>query len=107
MRRGEVWTLRDDRFASEARPVVIVQADDAKFNSTVICLFTTHDSSEIASRVHVLATDTNGLRRDSYVMTEKIAAVEPVELGERIGALSIEQMAEVTAGMARVLGISS
>ena len=38
-------------------------------------------------------------------MTEKIAAVEFVELGERIGALTDEQMAKVTDGMAQVLGI--
>jgi mRNA-degrading endonuclease toxin of MazEF toxin-antitoxin module len=30
MKRGEVWTLRDDAYASKARPVVIVQADLAK-----------------------------------------------------------------------------
>jgi len=27
MKRGEIWTLQDDPYASKARPVVIVQAD--------------------------------------------------------------------------------
>jgi len=105
MRRGEVWTLQDDRYASKARPVVIVQADGVEFNSTVICLFTTFDSSGITTRVLIPATDTNGLRQDSYVMTEKIAAVEPAELGDQIGVLTNTQMDQVTRGMAAVLGI--
>ncbi len=28
MRRGEVWMLRDDSYASKARPVVVVQSDE-------------------------------------------------------------------------------
>ena len=28
MKRGEVWTLRDDQYASKARPVIIVQNDE-------------------------------------------------------------------------------
>lgn len=28
MRRGEAWTLRDDSYASKARPVVVVQSDE-------------------------------------------------------------------------------
>jgi mRNA interferase MazF len=106
MRRGEVWTLRDERFASKASPVVIVQADNAQFNSTVICLFTTHDSSSIATRVLIRPAETNGLRQPSYVMTEKIAAVEPEELGHQIGELTDDQMAQVTRGIARILGIN-
>jgi len=31
MRRGEVWTLRDGRHASKARPVVIVGSDEVQF----------------------------------------------------------------------------
>lgn len=26
--RGDIWTLRDDLYASEARPVIIVQNDE-------------------------------------------------------------------------------
>jgi len=87
--------------------VVVVQAGDLLFDSTVICLFTSHDSGKTTTRVLVPAADANGLRQDSYVMTEKIASVVPAELGEQIGVLTDEQMARVTDGMARVLGISS
>jgi mRNA interferase MazF len=46
MKRGEIWTLRDEGYAGKARPVVIVQADPGDFfNSVILCLFTTFESS--------------------------------------------------------------
>ena len=27
MKRGEIWTLRDRRYASKARPVIVIQND--------------------------------------------------------------------------------
>jgi len=73
MKRGEIWTLRDDGYASKARPVVIVQSDDIDmFDSIVLCLLTTFDSSEILTRVRIMPDLENGLRKNSYIMTEKI-----------------------------------
>ena len=48
MKRGEIWTLRDRQYASKARPVIVIQNDafDA-FDSVILCLFTTYDSSKI------------------------------------------------------------
>jgi mRNA interferase MazF len=54
MKRGEIWTLRDDGYAGKARPVVIVQADPGGFfDSVILCLFTTFESSHIPTRVHI------------------------------------------------------
>ena len=106
MRRGEVWTLRDDRFAAKARPVVVVQSDEVTFNWTVVCLFTTFDSSDVPTRVLIPANERNGLRMDSYVMTEKLAAVEPSEFGVRLGLLTDQQMDQVAKAVAQVLGFS-
>ena len=105
MRRGEIWTLRDDRFASKARPVVVVQSDEVDFNSTVVCLLTTFDSSGVPTRVLIPADETNGLSWDSYVMTEKLAAVERGEFGQRLGQLTSEQMEQIAEGVTRILGL--
>ena len=46
--RGEIWTMRDEIYASKARPVVIVQSDEVDgFDSIVLCLMTTFESSDI------------------------------------------------------------
>ncbi|MBE6477151.1 MAG: type II toxin-antitoxin system PemK/MazF family toxin [Propionibacteriaceae bacterium] len=106
MRRGEVWTLRDDAYASKARPVVVVQSDDvAGFGSVVLCLFTSFDSSGVPTRVPVKPSGGNGLAKPSYVMTDKIVTVDKQLLGKRVGILGEEDMAEVSRQLIAVLGL--
>ncbi|MDR1291905.1 MAG: type II toxin-antitoxin system PemK/MazF family toxin [Clostridiales Family XIII bacterium] len=106
MKRGEVWTLRDDGYAAKARPVVIVQSDPGEvFDSVVLCLFTTFESDNIPTRIRIAPDDKNGLLKDSYVMTEKIVTVSKNELGVRIGELQDMQMHSISAGLAAVLDI--
>ena len=76
--RGEIWTMRDDLYASKARPVVIVQSDKVSgFDSIVLCL-----------------------------MTDKIALVSRSMLGKRIGVLERDRIDEVSEKLALVLGLS-
>lgn len=105
--RGEIWTMRDDLYASKARPVVIVQSDKISgFDSVVLCLMTTFESSNIPTRVRVEPSKDNGLERTSYAMTDKIASVSRSMLGKRIGVLERDRMDEVTEKLALVLGLS-
>jgi mRNA interferase MazF len=106
MKRGELWTLRDDNYASKARPVVIVQAEpEIAFNSVILCLFTTFDSSAISTRVKINPSEDNGLRKLSYVMTEKLLTIDKNDLGVKIGELDREQMHAISRQLARVLAI--
>jgi mRNA interferase MazF len=106
VKRGELWTFRDINYASKARPVIIVQSDDIhKFDSVILCLFTTYNSEHISTRVRIPASPTNGLVKDSFVMTEKIVTVAKCELGEKIGELTNEQMNAISTQLAVVLGL--
>lgn len=106
MKRGEIWSLRDRQYASKARPVVIVQSDrHESFDSVILCLFTTFDSSAIETRVLISASAENGLYKDSYVMTDKIVTVDRAMLGERIGCLSEENMKAVSEKLRDVLDL--
>ena len=43
MKRGEIWTLQADGYASKPRPVVIVQSDAVdRFDSVITCLLTSY-----------------------------------------------------------------
>jgi mRNA interferase MazF len=65
--------------ADKARPVIIVQSDPGQvFNSIILCLFTTFESSHIPTRVHIIPDKTNGLKKESFAMTEKLIAIEVV-----------------------------
>ncbi|MCR5388822.1 MAG: type II toxin-antitoxin system PemK/MazF family toxin [Lachnospiraceae bacterium] len=106
MRRGEIWTLQDKNYASKARPVVIIQDDSRNsFDSVILCLFTTFESSNIETRVLVKASPENGLYKDSYVMTDKIVTVDKSILGESIGKLSESDMKAVSDQLKVVLGL--
>lgn len=106
MMRGEIWSMRDDLYASKARPVVIIQSDEVSgFDSVVLCLLTTYESSGIPTRVRVEPTVQNGLEKTSYVMTDKIASVSRAMLGRRIGMFEEEVMREVSEKVAVVLGL--
>jgi len=107
MQRGEVWTLRDEGYASKARPVVVIQGEpNDTFDSVILCLFTTFDSSEIETRVYIKPSTQNGLRQPSYVMTEKIITVAKSELGLCIGALSDEEMHKIARQLSKLLVIT-
>jgi mRNA interferase MazF len=69
MKRGEIWTLKDNNFAAKARPVVIVQASlENNFDSVILCLFTTFESENISTRIRIEPTSENGLEKTSYVI---------------------------------------
>jgi len=106
MKRGEIWTFRDNRYASKARPVIIVQSDHVRdFDSVILCLFTTYKSVHIPTRILIPPTHDNSLEKTSYVMTEKIITVAINELGEKIGELTDAQMVEISTQLALVLGL--
>jgi len=107
MKRGEIWTLQDDRYASKARPVVIVQSDHTDFDSVILCLLTSFDRPDTPSRIVVDPDQANGLKKTSYVMVDKLLTVRQEELGVRIGTLTDGQMRAVSGALAQVLAITA
>ena len=106
MKRGEIRTLRDRQYASKARPVIVIQNDEFdNFDSVILCLFTTFDSSQIKVRVPVAPTPENGLHDVSYVMTDKIVTVDKKMLGERIGIVSDSEMALISEHLRMILAL--
>ncbi len=106
MKRGEIWTLQDKKYASKARPVVIIQDDKhSSFDSVILCLFTTYDSSDIDTRVYINPSAKNGLLKDSYVMTDKIITVDKSILGEKIGDLTKSDIIKISEQLKIILGL--
>ena len=106
MKRGEIWSLRDNQYASKARPVVIIQSDKHdSFDSIILCLFTTFDSFDIKTRVLIKASPENGLFQDSYVMTDKIVTVDKRMLRQRIGYLASSDMEAISKQLKTILAL--
>ena len=106
MKRAEVWTLQDDDYAAKPRPVVIVQGDLDDYDSVILCLLTSLDRPASATRVAVEPDANNGLRKTSYVMTEKLLTVRKSRLGVHVGILTDECMSAVSRSLAGVLAIT-
>ena len=75
------------------------------FDSVILCLFTTYESSNFSTRVLIKASPQNGLFKDSYVMTDKIVTVDKAILGEMIGSLSNEDMKNISEQLKTILGL--
>lgn len=109
MRRGEVWTASAaGDYTAKPRPVVIVQ-DDA-FSATasvVICAFTSDPTEAPLFRIEIAPSETNGLRSVSRLMVDKIAAVPRAKLGQRIGALSDEDVLRQNRALLVFLGLAT
>ena len=52
-----------------------------------------------------MASEDNGLVKDSYVMTDKIVTVDRRMLGERIGHISEDEMTIVSEKLKVILGL--
>lgn len=106
------WSYFDEArrnldFASKALPVVVVQSNTVNsFESMVLCLLSTFDSEGISTRVPIIPNKTNGLKKKSYVMTDKIVTVNTNLLGAKIGKLGSEDMSAISKALAVVLGLS-
>jgi len=106
IRRGELFWMSVDHpdggGQSIAHPHLVVQDDvfnRSRIATVVVCALTTnlHRASEPGN---VLLEEGEGnLPRRSVVVVSQISSVEKSRLGERIGALSEERVAQVLAGL--------
>jgi mRNA interferase MazF len=106
MLRGEIWTQSGGPdYAGKPRPVVILQSDELSDTRSIItCGLTTQRSPPLYSRPQIEPVPANGLRKRSEVMTDKISTVARSKLGERLGALTADDMARVQQALMLVLG---
>lgn len=107
MKRGDIWVLRDEGYyASKPRPVVVVQSDEmTHFQSVVLCLLTSFDSTYVPTRVRIEPSIDNGLSKTSWVMTDKITTVPKEMLHKKIGSLRIEELHALNSQLAVILGL--
>ena len=104
--RGEIWTVCASGYASKPRLAVIVQSDELEgFDSTIVCLFTTDDSTSASTRVKATPTEENGLSQTCWIMAEKPIAIKKSTLGMKIGALEPNTLTKLESALRAVLGL--
>ena len=108
MKRGEVWTAAGGHtYAGKPRPVVILQDD--RFDATdslTICPLTSDPTSARFFRVRIDPSPVNGLRKPSYVMTDKIVSIPKARIRAPVGRLDDTDIVSLNRAVLVFLGLA-
>ena len=107
MRRGDLVTVAMPGDFGKPRPALVIQSDLFAQVPTVTVLLVsgTHQDAPLL-RISVEPSETNGLRKPSQIMVDKIMTVRRDKIGGAIGRLDAEPMAAVTRSLAVFLGFA-
>ncbi len=107
MKRGDVVTVTLPGALGKPRPAVVVQTDlvPSTFRTVTLLPLTSELQSAPAFRVTVEPSPSNGLRKVSQVMVDKVSTHPREKLGPVIGSLNESTMVRVTRSLALWLGI--
>ncbi len=108
MRRGDVVAVAAAGDYGKPRPAVIVQTDafPESHASVVVCQLTSELVDAPDFRVTVEPKPENGLRLKSQVMADKPVTIRRERIGQKIGRLGNQEMAQLGIALAFVLGLA-
>ena len=114
MKRGDVYSVSGGGdYLGKPRPAVVIQKHDfAGLSSITICLLTSHSKGLQPKvlqpfRPLIEPSARNGLSAPSSIMADKITTVKKNKLGQRIGELSDEDLAQLNRAVTVFLGLLS
>ena len=106
MRRGDLVSIALQGDYGKPRPALIVQSDlFAEHPSVTILPVTSELRDTPLFRVLIEPTETNGLRKSSQVMVDKVQTISREKLGEIFGRVTEEDMLAVSRALAVFLGV--
>ena len=106
-RRGDLVVAMFGRDYGKPRPALVIQSDlfNESHSSTVLCPISSELTGLALFRVRLPAAAGTGLRAESEVMVDKIAAVDRNRVRQRIGRLSGDQMSKIDTALRRWLDL--
>ena len=106
MRRGDLVSIALQGDYGKPRPALVVQSDlFAEHPSVTILPVTSELRDTPLFRVLIEPTETNGLRKSSQVMVDKVQTISREKLGEVFGRVTEEDMLAVSRALAVFLGV--
>lgn len=108
MNRGEIWTAAGGaNYMGKPRPVLILQDDRFDATGSVTVCPLTSDSTEIPLlRIPLEASSEMGLAQPSRIMVDKVTTMPRARLGEYVGRVSDDDMAELSRALIVFLGFA-
>ena len=106
MRRGDLVSIALQGDYGKPRPALVVQSDlFAEHPSVTILPVTSELRDTPLFRVLIEPTETNGLRKSSQVMVDKVQTISREKLGDIFGRVTEEDMLAVSRALAVFLGV--
>lgn len=112
MRRGEIWwaSLPAPRGSEPGyrRPIVVVQSDEfneSRIGTVIVAILTSNLRLAAAPGNIRLDRRETGLSRDSVLNLSQVLTVDKSFLTERVGILSVRNLAAMDAGLKLVMGL--
>jgi mRNA interferase MazF len=106
VRRGDLVSIALQGDYGKPRPALVVQSDlFAEHPSVTILPVTSELRDTPLFRVLIEPTETNGLRKSSQVMVDKVQTISREKLGEIFGRVTEEDMLAVSRALAVFLGV--
>ena len=107
MKRGDLVTIALSGDHGKPRPALIIQSDLFDAHPSISILPVTGELRDAPLfRVAVEPSDSNGLRKRSQVMVDKIQTVSRSKVGKAIGHLEQETLVAVNRALAVFLGFA-
>jgi len=104
IRRGDLVTIALPGDYGKPRPALVVQADAFEALPSVTVLRLTSELHDWPLfRITIEADSGTGLQKPSQVMIDKAATVPRSRIGQRIGRLDADTMADVGAALTKFL----
>ena len=101
MRRGDLVSIALQGDYGKPRPALVVQSDLFAEHPSVTLLPVTSELRDTPLfRVLIEPTETNGLRKPSQVMVDKVQTISREKLGEIFGRVTGEDMLAVSRALA-------
>ena len=106
MKRGDVVSVAWTGDYGKPRPSVVIQSDILDDGDTVlVCQMTSTLQSASLRRVTIIPDETNGLRKPTQIIAEKIFAVRRDKVGAHIGRLDQAALTQLNEALAMVTGL--
>lgn len=109
MKRGDIVTYAFSGDYGKPRPAVVIQTDALlDTDSVLLCLLTSdpEDRPALFRRIEVAPSAANGLKRNSFLMTDKILAVRRSKCRKVIGRIETETMRALNEALFIMLGLA-
>jgi len=107
MRRGDIVIVAVQGDHGKPRPALVVQNDlVSSIDTTLVCLTTTNTEIDADFRLLIMPSLGNGLREQSYVMLDKTTMVLRQKCRGVIGRLTADEMSDIDARLAFILGLA-